>query len=251
MSTWESVDHYFSGQGVVLLAKRDATGNPTGFFPVGNVKDLKITVNTSTIEHKESHSGQRGIDLRLTTETKCALSMTMENFLADNLSLASRGISTKQVGASVVDHGITCYLGKVVSLPHIKISSVVISDGLTPLTEGTDYLLNTDAGSIKFSNTITGVVDGDALSVDYTYATQFKVDTLVTGNTDMFMRFEGLNTAEGNDPVVIEVFKFSIDPFKELALIGDTVQTFVLSGSVLTDTLRSTGSKYFAVQKLN
>jgi hypothetical protein len=60
MATWDAVDHYYSGQGVVLLAERDAQGKPTGFVPVGNVSDLKITVSTSVLEHKESHTGQRG-----------------------------------------------------------------------------------------------------------------------------------------------------------------------------------------------
>lgn len=71
------------------------------------------------------------------------------------------------------------------------------------------------------------------------------------------MRFEGLNTAEvdgstgRSSPVVVEVFKFSTDPFQELALIADTVQSFVLEGSVLADGFRTTGSKYFNVKKLN
>lgn len=251
MATWDAVDHYFSGQGVVLLAERDAEGNPTGFLPVGNVSDLKISVSTSTLEHKESHTGQRGTDLRLTTETKCALSMTMENFVSENLARVSRGLSTKVTGGSVTDHAVKARLGKVISLPHVKVSAVTVSDGVTPLVAGTDYWLNADAGSIKFADAITGVLEGDDLTIDYTYADQYRVDALTQGSKELFMRFEGLNTAEANAPVVVEVFKFSTDPFKELALIGDGVQSFVLEGSVLADTTRVTGSKYFAVTKTN
>lgn len=251
MATWDAVDHYYSGQGVVLLAERDAQGKPTGFVPVGNVSDLKITVSTSVLEHKESHTGQRGTDLRLTTETKCALSMTMENFVADNLARVSRGVATKVAAATITAEAVKAYLGKVVSLAHIKVSSVVVKDGATTLVEGTDYFVNADAGSIKFADTITGVADGDTLTVDYQFAEQHVVEGLTQGAKELYMRFEGLNTAEENSPVVVEVFKFSTDPFKELALIGDTVQSFVLEGSVLADTTRSTGSKYFKATKLN
>ena len=249
MSTWDAVDHYFSGQGVVLLAERDAvTGQPKGFVPVGNVSDLKISVSTSTLEHKESHTGQRGTDLRLTTETKCALSMTMENFVAENLARVSRGTATDIASGTVTDKAIKAYLGKVIALPHVKISNVVLSDGATPLVLNTDYFVNPEAGSIRLANTITGVAEGDDLLVDYTYAKQTKVDGLTAGAKELFMRFEGLNTADENSPVVVEVYKFSTDPFKELALIGDTVQSCVLEGSVLSDPTRSTGSKYIEVR---
>lgn len=251
MATWDAVDHYYSGQGVVLVAERDAQGKPLGFVPVGNVSDLKLTVSTSVLEHKESHTGQRGTDLRLTTETKCGLSMTMENFVAENLARVSRGQATTVAGATVTAEPIKCYLGKVVSLANIKVSAVTVKNGASTLVAGTDYFVNADAGSIKFAETIATITDGAALTVDYTYASQKVVDGLVTGAQELYLRFEGLNTAEANSPVVVEVFKFSTDPFQELALIGDGVQSFVLEGSVLADSTRSTGSKYFKTTKLN
>src|SRR4051812_42166381 len=101
MSTFDGNNHYYSGQGVVMIGTRDpVTGAPQGLIPVGNVSDLKISISTNVIEHKESQTGQRGIDLRLTTETKAQLSMTMENFNSYNLGLALRGTSTKVAGGT-------------------------------------------------------------------------------------------------------------------------------------------------------
>jgi hypothetical protein len=51
--------------------------------------------------------------------------------------------------------------------------------------------------------------------------------------------------------VVVEVFRFLTDPLKELSLISDTVQQFVLEGSVLADASKTTGSKFFKVLKTN
>lgn len=248
---WDTTNHYYSGQGVVMLAQRDAQGNPMGFTPIGNVSDLKISVAVSTLEHKESQTGQRATDLRLTTETKASLSMTVENFIAQNLADALRGTDTLAAAGTVTGETIKAYLGKVVALANIKVSNVVVKDGSTPLVAGTDYTVNEDAGSIKFADTITGVTDGDTLTVDYSYAQQIKVDALTEGAKELYMRFEGLNTAEGNDPVVVEVFKFLTDPLKELSLISDAVQQFVLEGSVLADSTKTTGSKFFKVTKLN
>lgn len=264
--SWDATDHYYSGQGVVMLAKRDANGNPMGFIPVGNVSDLKISVAVSTLEHKESQTGQRAIDLRLTTETKCSLSMTVENFLAANLADALRGEDTAIVGGSAVDEAVSGYAGAITGLKHLNVSNVNVSlaAGAVALTEypGTagkwDYRVNLDAGSILLNGTVGTrdklVVDVNgkaALLVDYDYAAQVRVDALTDAAKELYMRFEGLNTADGNSPVVVEVFKFLTDPLKELSLISDGIQQFSLEGSVLADGTKTEGSKFFNVRKLN
>lgn len=334
---WSTEEHYYSGQGIVLVAKRGTDGKPMGFRPVGNVSDLKVAIAVSTIEHKESTTGQRGIDLRLTTETKASLNFTLENFKAKNLADSLRGEATVVPGATVTSQAAKFYAGLIVALGKVQVSGVVVKQGATPLvvyvndTTPWDYKLNTDAGSVLFNDgsavafsaagetitaitvgattslaiasspvavgalltpygltgadaaflngkaftvlsnngtavviaavttakviTATGtpkaVYDGMAILLDYTYAAQFQIDALTQPSSELFMRFEGLNTAEGNSPVIVEVFRFLTDPLKELSLISDTVQQFVLEGSVLADVTRPTGSKYFLAQKLN
>lgn len=331
---WENTNYYFSGQGVVLLGDRDSNGNPAGLVEVGNVSSLKIAVATSVLEHKESQTGQRAIDLRLTTETKANMSMVLENFNARNLSEALRGTMSSLAGAAVVAEPITGYWGKITPLSHMKVSAVAVKRGATTLTAyvndstAYDYKLNTDGGSIKLNdgaataltaNATTGglvptavtvgastsitvtapaivvgqyvavsgfagadaallnnkahrvltnsgtvitvatdtsgktitvgtpllVADGGALTVDYTYTSQFLVDALTVGAPEKWMRFEGLNTADNNAPVVVDIFRFLTDPLKELLLIGDTVNNFTLDGNVLADGGRSSGSKFF------
>ena len=254
MATWDRDTKYYSGQGVVLIGSYDESGNVTGLEAVGNVTDLKVSIETSTTEHKESQSGQRAVDFRLTTETKANLTMTLENFSRDTLAMALRGGYTAIAGSTATDAPIKAYLGKVVALPHVKVSAVTVSKGATALVAYTndttpyDYQLNGDAGSIKFAATPTtaGLVDGDALTVDYTYAAQARVDALTENPQPRFLRFEGLNTLDGDNPVIVEAFKFTVDPAKELALIsGEDQASFELEGSLLADASRTTGSKFF------
>lgn len=335
--TWGIKESYFSGQGVVLVARRGADGQPLGFRPVGNVPDLKISVATSVTEHKESTTGQRGTDLRLTTETKCSLSFTLENFQAQNLGDALRGDFIEVGSGTTVDKPIKGYAGMISALGRLRVSNVVVENGATalvPYTDETtpwDYQLNSEAGSIRLNDgaviasdslgeTITAVAVGttttlsiagstatagdkitprgltgaDAsslngrkltvvsnngtavvvsanttgkvitatgtpiayssgainLTASFDYVDQVQVDALTQGAPELFMRFEGLNTVDENSPVVVEVFRFLTDPLKELSLISDTTQQFVLDGSVLADTSRPTGSKYFSTQKI-
>lgn len=262
-------EEYFSGQGVVMIATRDASGNPMGFRPLGNCPAVAIKNATTVLEHKESTTGQRGTDKRLTTEVKVGIELTLENYNSQNLALVTRGTKTAVTGATATAEPVTAYPGLVSSLLHMKVSAVTVEQGVTPLvafvneTTAWDYKLNADAGSIMF-NTATGL-DGsgappnitytlgvaDDITVDYTYATQVEVDAFNTGTPELYMRFEGLNTAEEDSPVVVEVFKFSVDPTQDFSMIGDQIQSFVLQGSVLKDSLRGSGSQYYKVTKID
>lgn len=255
---WETKSRYYSGQGVVLMGGTDADGNPTGLLPVGNVSSLKVSVGTSTLEHKETQTGQRGIDLRLTTEVKCSVTMVMESFNPENLSVALRGNVTKKTSGAVAGEKSKVYLGFIMPLKNAKVSTVVVKttgatpDTLVAYTPGMnpgewDYMLNADAGSLQWAtDPVSTIIDGQDVVIDYTRAAQQHVEPLMTSTPERFLRFEGLNTAEDLKPVIVEVFRFSTDPLKELDLINDNLSNFTLDASALMDTRRPAGeSKYF------
>jgi len=341
MSTWDGNNFYFSGQGVVLIGERDSvTGKPKGLRSVGNVTDLSINTVVETLEHKESQTGQRSIDLRLTTQTTVEVTATLENFIAENLKLALRGDTTAIKAGTVVDEEVKFYAGKVSAAENIKVSSFVIGVGVNDLTlfvdDDTpyDYKLNTEAGSVLFNDgsqtpvdalpdfgeaitaltvgattvvtmaavpafvevgakaipgnitwtvdptngetgdrayTITAktattvildwdttggtygsagdiVFDGTPFEADYDFEAYNLVDGLTQGSTERYLRFEGLNTADDFKPVIVEVFKFVVDPAAAFALISDEVQQFELTGNALADALQDTGSQFFKVQ---
>ena len=255
---WETESKYFSGQGVVLLGDRDpVTGRGMGFLPLGNVSDLKLSIKTSVTEHKESQSGSRGVDLRLTTEVNTSVSMKLENYNAANLALSLRGATTKTVGSTVTDEANKFVPGTISPFSRIGVSAVSIQKGATALVlyvPGTasavtgqwDYKLNTAAGSVMWATVpkTAALVTGDPVVVSYTFAAQSTVEALTTSATEKYLRFEGLNTADENKPVVVEVFRFLTDPLKDLSLISDKIQEFDMEGTVLLDALQS-GSKYF------
>lgn len=331
--SWERESYYYSGQGVLLVAERTPAGLPMGFMPVGNCPAATINIETTVEEHKESQSGQRAVDKRLTTETNARISITLENFEADVLALALRGARTIVRGASVTAEALTLYNGRVLRLRRIEVSAVTLRRGATTLTpfvnDATpyDYKINLRAGSIQMNSgavtpiaalttggvaptaitvganttitvansasagqsvaftgfagadaglingrshrivsaTPTQVVidrdttgrvitlgtplsafDGAAMSCDYTHAEQFQVDALTAPAEERFLRFEGLNTQDNNRPVVIEAFRFVVDPASALPLISDdVVAQYTLEGALLSDPLQTVGSKIF------
>ena len=330
---WDNSDYYFSGQGVCLVGTRDSAGNPAGLFTIGNVSELKLSIATSVLEHKESKTGNRAIDMRLTTETKASLSMKVEHFDSKGLALAMRGDYANMASAAIVAEATKGYWGGITPLTYMNVSAVAVKRGATVLTAYTndatpyDYKLNTTGGSYQLNDgsvtalsangTLGGVAptavtvgtstvitvantcvvgqrvavsgfagadaamlnnkthvvtvasaasitvatntvgktitvgtplliqDGGALTVDYTYASQYVVQGMTQGSPERWVRFEGLNTADNNAPVVVDIFRFLVDPLKELSFIGDTVNSFQLEGNMLADNGRSTGSKFF------
>ena len=163
----DASNYYFSGQGVVLIASKNATtGLPGPFVALGNCSSLKISPATTVLDHKGSQDGQRAIDARIITEVKNNVEVTIENWSSSNLALALRGTVTTVPAGTVVSEAVTGYCGGVTALAHINVSSVVLTQtlGAQVLTQYTtagtayDYQVDLDAGSFQLNNpTVTGV----------------------------------------------------------------------------------------------
>lgn len=229
---------YFSGQGKVFIASRATNGLPTAMRWVGNVPDLKITLETEKLEHKESSSGQRLTDLSLITGKKTSVEFTLEEFSSDNLALALYGTKSSITGSTVTGEILANPLaaGDYARLINGKVSSVVIKDSAaTPATlvAGTDYeVTSSDHGTLKILNIGSYV---QPFKADYSYGEQVNVGLFQAAAPDRWLRFEGLNTADALKPVLIELYKVSLDPLAELALISDELAKFPLSGAALYD----------------
>jgi hypothetical protein len=234
---------YFSGQGILLIAEKDGTtGEPKGFTNVGNVSDLKISLKTNTIEHKESSTGARGTDFRLTTEIGCSVSALLENFSKENLAIALRGSVAAVVAGTAITVELMAYNGKTIALPHanVTIDTVTLKTPTTALVLDTDYTLNAEAGSINIlpGSTLVTAATPVLIVVTYDHMAQTHVEAMTEAFMDYVLRFEGMNTADGNKPVVITIHRFSSDPLKELALITDKLGEISLEGSCLADLTR-------------
>lgn len=145
------------------------------------------------------------------------------------------------VGESVYVNGVT---GADAAVLNGK-AFIVTAKTATTLTLGV-----VSTGKTLTTAASTKVVAGElALLVSYTYNHQVSLDALTTPEQTVFLRFEGLNTAENNAPVVIDVFNVSLAPLQELSLIADEFQSFQSDGTVLADPTRKTGSKYYQVRK--
>lgn len=243
---------YFSGQGSLLMGLRDATtGLPTGLRPLGNVPAASLGITTSEFEHKESCTGVRGIDKTIIQEVNVTLDFTLESFDRENFAIGLYGNSALVAAGTVTDESVKGYIGYWMPVANIAITNLVLTtaDGLTTYVEGTDYSVNEDAGSFRVTEG-GGIAEGAELLADYDYGEQDNIDALMTSSApDRYFRFEGLNTAEEDKPVIIDLFKVNTQPLAALALIQDELGAMEINSKVLSDPLRATGSKFFRVRQ--
>ena len=252
---------YFSGQGVVMLATRDVSGNAEGFVPVGNVSGLTLGISTTDFEHKESQTGARGVDLVITQEIGLTLSMVMESIDAANMALAMQGTASDVPSGTGVALTITAAkLGKIHDLGFLSVSNVVIQDDgdLITYVEGDNYILNEATGSIRImtaaeqttAGAVASIAEDDELHVVFDNAAAKQLDALNAVKPERWLRFEGLNTADNNEPVVVDIFKGQIQPLAELALINEELSQMTVDVKALADLTKVSGSKYYRIRSL-
>jgi hypothetical protein len=233
---------YFSGQGRVYIGARDSAGNPAGLTFVGNVPELKVSLSVETLEHQEAQSGQRLTDLQLIKTKKGEFACTLEELSSGNLALALYGHSTTVAPGTVTGEALPnpVTAGSLYPLAHQNVSAVQIQDGSSPpkTLPATQVQVHARHGSVLILDATTGGPYVEPFTVDYAYGAAQSTAMFTRPLPERWVRFEGLNTADGNREVVIDLYRVAINPAKELSVITDELLKFELSGQVLADTLK-------------
>lgn len=223
---------YFSFQGIVSLGT--AGSNALEEYEVGNCPSLTIDLSVETIEHTESWSGQRMTDLRLIKSKKASVKMTLESFDLDNLALGLYGAPANRDAGTVTAESLgAVQAGKVYPLANpMSVSNVVISDGADQTVNPSRYEVDTTFGVIKVLDT-TGTTM--PWKVNYSYGAAKNLAMFLNNPPARRLRLRGVNTAQSNAPVMIELYRVVFDPIKSLAMIQDDLGSLEFEGSALAD----------------
>lgn len=239
------VDKYYSGQGSVFVADRTAAGEILHYEFVGNVPALRVSLETSVVEHKESTSGLRLVDLRLITENLARVTMTLEKFTKANLRKLLFGTESSNVSPTVVTGEVlnqnfsAVAAGQIYFTKFPNISAVTVKAGATTLTLTTHYTLDLVTGKITIVSLPGGPGATDDLTVDYTAAAYESVVMFKDSQKERALKFTGLNTAYQSQLVIVDLWDVLFDPVANFDLINDEVAQFELEGSSLYDSTRA------------
>lgn len=125
-----------------------------------------------------------------------------------------------------------------------------VNMGAASLTLNTDYTVNPATGSINVlpgsklippqptsaqataANTVTAI----GTSWNYSYAGYVgRIDAFTQTSLEVALRFEGLNIADGGNPVIVSMYRNSLNLAKTLSLIEAKHGTLELDGMLLPD----------------
>jgi hypothetical protein len=232
---------FFSGQGEVSVAAITYINNiPSvgAYRTVGNVPDFMPKFDVSKKEKKESTSGQRLTVKTILTENKSSFDATFDDWSKENLALATMGTPNTVASGTVTAEASPAGLmvGDIWALKRQKVSALVIKDSAaTPATVSpTKYqLLDADFGTVKILD-VTGLTL--PLTASYSAAAVDSVSFFTAPIAEVAVRFQGVNTADGNRKCLVELYRVSLDPTKELGLISDDFEGIKMSGNLLVDT---------------
>jgi len=229
---------YSSFQGRVYLGARDAQGHPINVRSPGNVAALKLSLKTEVLEHYESQSGQRTLDHRMVKQKSASVNLTIEEFTTANLALALYGSIVSDNGGTVSDEplgGANPKTGERYFLAHPKVSNLQLRDSSAApkeLVAGTHYTADLDFGAVQFLD-LAGFTG--PIHAAYAFGAIDSVGIFTQPLPERYLRLEGLNTAQANAKVLVELYRVAFDPLKEISFISDEYNKFELDGSLLAD----------------
>ena len=236
---YEYKPEYFSGQGRLSIAKI-VNGKPQVFRFAGNVPTLEISTEVQTNDHKESHSGQRAIDYSIVTERNVSFSATLEEFTKENLALALGASVSKIEVKNISDEALATSPkdGDVLYLQYVNAKDVVINVKGLP-AEASAYKIDERFGRVTI---LDSTKFAGAVTANYKTSEVTVIEALQENVEGYALRFDGLNTAKADEPVIVKIGKVQLNPAETLSLISDELNSFVLSGKVLID-----GGKFYSI----
>ena len=238
---------YFRGRGKVLIGTRDANGKPENLTYVGDVDGLTLTPNTAEGEVLDNSQAGGQVGASWFDSTTYDISLPFRSIRKDHLAQALHGNLTDKVGAGVTDESHVAHHDAFILLDHNKVSAVVVTDNTNTTTyaAGTDYALDADKGIIEILST-GAITDLQEVYVDYTYAAQYHVSANPS-NTDYYLVFAGVNTADSDKQVRLEVYKVKLSP-SVFSMITEQHSTAPVTGKVQTDGLRASNDQLFSMK---
>lgn len=226
---------------------------PTGpRYPIGNVSELKLVTDEEVIEQKDFTSPGGGTHAEVRRISSVTASMILHDLNADNLALALRGSASSVVAGTITDEAHTAYAGSLIRLAHPGPADVVVTSAVGDTTYN-DYEVRAEGVFVHATGDIAtaAAADGVDVKIAYKHEGYTAIETLTTGGANWEISFGGINEADSNKPVLVDLWKVSLGVTNELGLITDALGSVALEGKCLKDPTKGAGkSAYCRVQQV-
>ena len=224
-------------QGQFFIAERAFNGKLLGGFEfVGDVDMFTIDPKQKFDNIEESQTGLGLTAAHIITGTEVMVKFRALDIKMSNWVRATWGTTQGSVPAEVASTDtVVLYNGQMTPLSHPGVSNVVVAGA----TLGTDYTLDAVNGSISVLASSPAIPSGTPLTAVVTYdhsAYAGKVQAFTTGQRYYSTRLQGRNTAQGNQPVIVNAHQIAFDMAKVFNMIEKKHFNMEMDGMMLQDT---------------
>jgi hypothetical protein len=268
MATSPNTDNYTLGKGIVYLNRLDNdTGLYTGERDLGNAPAFSFNIALEKLPHYSSRGGLKAKDKEIVSQMTPAVTFTLDEINAENFALLTLAdvVTVTQAGGAVASEEHKAYLGKRIALDERGISAVTVTDADTgaityvaglPSNPLANYQIDTSADDDKIgrilihadqSGCVAAITDALLLDIAYTSAavTYTKIKAFAQTQVEGFMRFVSDNPAGGQQE--LQIWRVSLAPTGDTAMIGDDWSTLGFTGEVLKDEIGHPDSPYMDI----
>lgn len=250
MAITEEANYYY-GHGKAWLGDRTAAGAVDNFdISLPEIESLSISLAKESIEHVSKRNAIAFKDLKVTRMISGTGKIVCAQHTADILKTYLFGVKTAITGGSVSNVAFPTGIvaGDIMPFPgdrtHLSTFTSIVDSAGSPATlvNGIDYEVDQYAGVVKFL-----LVPGtQPYKLNGTEAAGSGVGLFMQRLAQKWLRFHGINVADGDSNVVIDLYKVDIEPASEWMLLNDggDVNKYEISFELLKDTTKSDAATF-------
>lgn len=241
---------YFSGQGVVKVAKRGPTGRPLAFATFADCSAAKLEMKANLTDIFEDQTGDKLLAAQIPGQKSVNLTLTCKQFTKVSAALGFYSQPLSIVAGTATGEVFPTGLqaGDEIALKYGNVSNLVITDSTgTPktMTKDTQYQENSLIfGNVGILQDMTTGAYLEPLKAAYSYGAADSFPMFSQTPEDRYVRIEGLNAAESNAPVLIEIYRGKPQPFSSVDWIGEAAANQDLAIGCLYDPLNAANANY-------
>lgn len=265
MSTPSSTNTIF-GRGAIFFDRFSSTGVQSHqWLHLGNCDNFATSISTDTVNMTDYTSFTSTPYATATKATTVGLKISGFEFDAKVMAVVLSGDTSTYTqsastvtGETIAAASLTGLVGSYFQTANRNISAITVKQGTVTLVSGTDWSLHSSlTGLVRIIPTSSTVVDGTALTINYTSAALSGATALTTVRGFNAAQVQGAilfvpnNTTGPNLEVRIWNCKLSADG--DTSLISDDFAKWNLTGTVVADSAAayggSTNEPYMRVTK--
>lgn len=241
----QSDTDYMYLHGEVWMGDRSVTGTVPYFDSFPEIDELVLAFSMEKVMHVSKRASMKVKDLSAAIMTGITGTLKVSTATPDMLKQFLFGAKAAVAAGTLtsVSFGSGLEVGKWYKIPgdyrDIVLTFIKDSAGSpATLVNGTDYIIDLAAGMVKIlsigSYTQPFLITG-------TSGAGTGVGLLNERKFEKWLRFKGINVADGDNSVTLDLYKVQIDPTKALQLLasGNEPTTFEIEFECLKDTTKS------------